>query len=1384
MKSINKLLIIVLTVMFISTVLTQKQNAAGQEPVNFNKADTLNAMSAAGSGISFVQPANTPVSIGMNPLSVATADFNLDGKPDMAAANEESNNLTIQLGTGNGSFHQAPGSPVMVGNEPVFIITGNFNQDSKPDLAVANFDSNSVTILLGVGNGSFTALSPIPVGTKPISIAVADFNLDGKADLAVANGGSNNLTILSGNGMGGFTATTGSPIAVGMGPVTVVAQDFNRDGRPDLAVTNVDSNNLMIFLNSAKGGFTMAPGSPIAVGTAPVDIGVADFNQDGKADLAVTNANSENVDILLGTGSGSFANAQGSPIAVGIEATTVAVADWNQDGKIDLLVGSNDDYRLKFFAGNGNGSFMEFAGSPLLIAKDANDIAVGDFNLDGKADFAIVQDEINVASIYLNTSLTSPCEIPGFSKAPGAPVATGLAPASIVSGDFNRDGHPDMAVANNGSSISILLGSGTGGFVPTNNPPVIPNGAPNKMATGDFNLDGKLDIVSVDQLSGSINILLGDGNGGFTLAGAPLSVADTAYAVGVADINLDGKPDLALAGQSKVTILLGNGSGGFTQAGPPIHTGSLAISLAMADFNRDGKIDLAVGNAFSTDITILLGNGSGGFTQPNPSFSVGIPRSIAISDFNQDGSPDLVVAADSNSDNILVFLGNGNGGFGPEANSPYTVGAFPYSVVAGDFNLDGRPDIAGASTNTGNVAILLAKPEGGFNNVTAIGGGDQPAAMVVNDFNQDGRPDLAIANKGGNNVNIQLNACAGGECLNIGFFGNQSQVRTVGTAPISMVASDFNLDNKPDLAVANFGSNNITIELNTGAKVFQTLAPPIAVGTNPSSIAAGDFNQDAVPDLVVANQASNNLTILLGNGAGGFASAGAPIAVGMLPQAVVVADFNQDGKADLAVANQNSNNVMIFSGNGNGSFAAAPHSPITVGTNPSYLAVGDFDSDAIPDLAVTNLGSNTVTVLLNRDLGDFGQAPLASFPVGTNPRAVAVGDFNQDRKLDLAVVNFNSNNVTILLGDGMGSFTPTGAPVSVGINPRSIVAHDFNRDGSTDLVVTNLNFNSYSILICNGNGGFIPNNDQYGTLQEPACVVAADFDQNGKTDIAIAGFGSNSMGPLFNLCVFATPPTINCQQNIMVSAAPNQCSASVNFNVTAAGSPAPTVVCKLGTTVITSPHTFPVGVSTVTCTASNGTTPNATCSFTVTVQDTQPPTITCPANITAVTNQNVCTPTGQTPCQTVTFPAPVVSDNCSGATVVCTPASGTCFPVGTTTVACTATDGAGNTASCNFAVTVFDACLQDDNTPGTVLLFNSFTGDYRFCYNGTTLTGKGTVSKLGCSYTLEHNTADRRVLGKIDKALFRGNGSLQVPSGTFRCSLTDRDTRNNSCICQ
>jgi hypothetical protein len=253
-------------------------------------------------------------------------------------------------------------------------------------------------------------------------------------------------------------------------------------------------------------------------------------------------------------------------------------------------------------------------------------------------------------------------------------------------------------------------------------------------------------------------------------------------------------------------------------------------------------------------------------------------------------------------------------------------------------------------------------------------------------------------------------------------------------------------------------------------------------------------------------------------------------------------------------------------------------------------------------------------------------------------------------------------------------------------------------------------------------------------------------------------------------CMFTvtvTQCTITCPANINVANAPNQCGAVVTF------APTPVPVCGTVSCSPASGSFFPKGTTSVTC----NTTVGPSCSFTVTVTDTQPPGLTCPVNQTALTPL----PGGTS--VVVNYPAPTVSDNCPGVITVCFPPSGSTFNVGVTTVSCTATDASSNTTKCSFTVTVYNACLQDDSNATTVLVFNTLTGDYRFCCNGTVFTGKGTVTKLGNTWTLTHNGADRKVLARLDGNANSATASLQSPAGTTRCTITDRNITNNSCQC-
>jgi hypothetical protein len=404
-----------------------------------------------------------------------------------------------------------------------------------------------------------------------------------------------------------------------------------------------------------------------------------------------------------------------------------------------------------------------------------------------------------------------------------------------------------------------------------------------------------------------------------------------------------------------------------------------AQSVAVGDFNGDGKQDLAVAN-YDLDIvstvSILLGNGDGTFSGPT-NFATGFtgPDTIAVGDFNGDGKQDLAVA-NYNSGTVSILLGNGDGTFSGPTN--FATGfQGPYSIAVSDFNGDGKQDLAVAlNSSPGWVSILLGDGTGNFNGPTLFRAGNNSLSVAVGDFNGDGKQDLAVTSISPDGVSILLGDGA----------GNFSASTTFGAGdyPFSVAVGDFNGDGKQDLAVANNLSNNMSILLGDGAGHFS--APTnFAVGDRPGSVGVGDFNGDGKQDLAVANSGvPANVSILLGNGAGNF-GAPANFTAGDYPNSIAVGDFNGDGKQDLAVANL-SQNVSIL-------LRDCPVSQIT----PARTTCSQFSSGSAETLSSVQYDLNNL--LIHRVLPrNFLYWVRVTAPAGDNifriTQTITTGNFN------------------------------------------------------------------------------------------------------------------------------------------------------------------------------------------------------------------------------------------------------------------------------------------------------------------------------------------------------------------------------------------------------
>ena len=318
---------------------------------------------------------------------------------DLAAANGGNSNVSILLGVGDGTFGAA--ANITVGATPVAIVEGDFNRDGKTDLATANAAGNEVSILLGSGDGTFIAAVQYDAGNDPESLTVGDFNNDGKPDLATANRNSHNVSILIGDGTGVFAT---SNFGAGASPFSITTADFNNDGKADLAVADT-GNSFSILLGAGNGTF----GTPTSftAGMAPSSVSAGDFNMDGNTDLAVANLGDTfvgvngNVSVLLGVGDGTFGSA--ANYTAGVHPDAVTTGDFDRDGRPDLAV-SDLDNKISILYGAGNGTFAgpENFGAGALPRM----AATGDFSGDGKTDLAVVNWSSNNVSVLINTAPT------------------------------------------------------------------------------------------------------------------------------------------------------------------------------------------------------------------------------------------------------------------------------------------------------------------------------------------------------------------------------------------------------------------------------------------------------------------------------------------------------------------------------------------------------------------------------------------------------------------------------------------------------------------------------------------------------------------------------------------------------------------------------------------------------------------------------------------------------------------------------------------------------------------------------------------------------------------------------------------------------------------
>jgi len=646
----------------------------------------------------------------------------------------------------------------------------------------------------------------------------------------------------------------------------------------------------------------------------------------------------------------------------------------------------------------------------------------------------------------------------------------------VASVDANRDGAPDVLYAVPAAAeIRRVLSNGGGGF---NAPAVVASGFGEPCATGDVNRDGKADFIACN--GNQVQAFLGSGDGAGSFVPGPsftLAGPSNLRAITLGDWNRDAKLDIAISADTGVLRYLGVGDGSFTSATTLLSAHSIRGGAA-ADVNLDGLPDLIVTDEGTSPITgssvqgvtVLPGNGLGGFGTPLLFPALDIPGVLAVADVNRDGKPDLIgknsFTVPPEQQSLSVLLGDGVGDFG--ARTDYAAGSSPLGFALGDFNRDGRVDVAGSgngaigTTAQGVVSILRNAAPGSFGTLGArtdyANVGVAVAGIARGDVDRDGRMDA-----------VMVGTIAGAPYLGtlhgdgVGGFLGGSIVPLTGVDPRSVVLGDLNRDDRIDAVIGNGNSANFYVCLGTGS----TFGAPGAriTGNPPIHVAIGDFNRDGILDVITANPSFQDISILTGAGDGTFSGPALLSSVNGVT-GIGVGDLNHDSILDIVATGGGTGTARVHLGLPSGNFQLNGNTTIGPGTISPVFA--DFNRDGTNDVVIGSTGGGgRISVCFSNTSGQLS-GPV-DYALTAFPTQVAVGDVNGDGTPD--VVASMQGRVSVFMGaggPGGGLLPPTSYTA---LDAKGVVIADMNRDGRPDVVTGNAIEANASVFL---NGGSVP----------------------------------------------------------------------------------------------------------------------------------------------------------------------------------------------------------------------------------------------------------------------------------------------------------------------
>lgn len=894
-----------------------------------------------------------------------------------------------------------------INTSPITAVSTNLrdlNTDGKADIVMSSYRPTGGPLLTyaaiyknGSSAGSISLAVPDTFSCSGFSYytETGDMDGDGKSDIVTPFYTFKNV------GSGGniaLAAPVNIPVNYGYG---VVVADFDLDGLPDYAITNNDGSGKMgVLRNTSFGGIiSYATKIDYTTGVYPRGITYGFINADNKPDIIVANQLSQSVSVFINNstpGNISFSPKVDFTMPANSYPESIAVGDFDGDDKPDLAVAGNNDASVgtvSLFRNTGTGASVSFA--PRVDLTTGLNwypylVVAGDIDGDGKPDIAVTNQSNAAISVFRNNS-----SVGAFSFNPKVDFIAPSHERGVLSiSDVDGDGKPEIIAA--GPDVNYIFRNTIEVPSITSFTPLDACGGSTVTITGT-NFTGSTAVSFGGVAASSFNVISNTTISAVIGAGATGNVAVTnSYGTGI-------KSGFTYSGPCIFPPRITTFNPQFGPPGTPVTIkGSNFSPVAANNVVYFGSVKGNVSSSTDTSITVAV-----------PAGATNRPLTVTTNNLTAYSSKSFNLTF-SGGDVCETFTNNSF-----YSKQDFATGTSPYFTILSDIDGDGKIDAGVVNTATNNVSLIRNNSAPGtiaFASHIDSASGVQPIGIFSGDFDGDGKQDMATVNYSSNTVSVFRNTSSSGALS----YASRIDFST-GLNPRGIYIQDIDLDGKPDIVVTNFGSNTVSVLRNTslGTGVISFAAQVVfTTGNGPTGIFAADADGDNKVDLVVTNAQSNTFSFLknISSGSGNIAfNARTDFVTGIQPSGIFVHDMNADGKPEILVSNNSSSTVSVFTNTTSGvSLSLSAKTDYNTGSGPFNIFVADLNGDNKPDIATSNVFDGTISILRNTSLSGtvlFDNA--VDIPAGSNPRGIAAGDIDGDGRPDLVCSNTNDNTFSV-----------------------------------------------------------------------------------------------------------------------------------------------------------------------------------------------------------------------------------------------------------------------------------------------------------------------------------------------------------------------------------